>query len=83
MFKKILAVAAIHKHDTLILGAWGCGVFGNDPYMVAKLFKRHIDSDHFHGLFRHIIFAVLDPSKKHDNTIAFEQTFGRTCDICT
>ena len=31
----MLAVAAAHEHRVLVLGAWGCGVFRNDPALVA------------------------------------------------
>ena len=34
---KVLAVAASHGHTSLVLGAWGCGAFGNDPATVSKL----------------------------------------------
>lgn len=36
--KKILDVAAKEKVEVLILGRWGCGVFMNDPMVVAKSF---------------------------------------------
>lgn len=36
--KKILDVAAKEKNEVLILGRWGCGVFMNDPKVVAKVF---------------------------------------------
>ena len=28
------------KRGVLILGAWGCGAFGNDPYVMSSLFAR-------------------------------------------
>ena len=34
----VLRVASAHKVDELVLGAWGCGVFRNDPRMVAAIF---------------------------------------------
>eukprot|EP00662_Eupelagonemidae_sp_cell21_P023208 gene23207-biopygen69798 len=44
----------------LTLGAWGCGVFGNDPPMVAEAFRRHLAA-RSRG-FRRVVFAVLDPT---------------------
>ena len=41
--------------DTVILGAWGCGVFGQNPVDVANLFKRYspyIDA-------KTVVFAVI------------------------
>jgi uncharacterized protein (TIGR02452 family) len=28
---RVLAIAAAFEHRSLVLGAWGCGAFGNDP----------------------------------------------------
>ena len=34
----VLAVARDQGHRALVLGAWGCGVFRNDPAQVAAAF---------------------------------------------
>ena len=42
LFNRILLILnAAYKNnvDTLILGAFGCGVFGNDPAMVSNIFE--------------------------------------------
>ncbi|MGC3972324.1 MAG: TIGR02452 family protein [Pirellulales bacterium] len=38
----VLALAAAHGHRQLVLGAWGCGVFRNDPQIVAEAFAAHL-----------------------------------------
>ncbi|WP_211770620.1 TIGR02452 family protein [Kutzneria sp. CA-103260] len=53
---RVLQVAAAHGHRNLVLGAWGCGVFGNEPATVAEAFREAIDRNRF---FDHIVFAVL------------------------
>jgi uncharacterized protein (TIGR02452 family) len=70
---RVLGVAALHGHEVLVLGAWGCGVFRNDPGMIAELFHQAIVG-RFRGAFRRVVFAVLDPTGE---TIgSFEQEFG-------
>jgi uncharacterized protein (TIGR02452 family) len=54
---RILAVAAAHGHRRLVLGAWGCGVFGNDPVEVAVAFAAALRERPFFDL---VVFAVLD-----------------------
>lgn len=34
-------VALANQVDTLILGAWGCGVFGNNPETVCRMLVKH------------------------------------------
>ena len=38
--RRILAVAAHYRYNYIILGAWGCGAFGNDAKLLATLFER-------------------------------------------
>jgi uncharacterized protein (TIGR02452 family) len=61
--RKVLAIAAHNGHDALVLGAWGCGVLGNDGREVAELFQQALAHD-FQGVFARVIFAVLDWSEE-------------------
>lgn len=54
---RIFEVARAHGHKNLILGAWGCGAFGNDPKMVSDAFKEAMLV--VPG-FENICFAVYD-----------------------
>jgi uncharacterized protein (TIGR02452 family) len=56
---KVLAIAATYGHEEIILGAWGCGVFGNDSREIAELFHQALTGD-FRGVFRRVVFAILD-----------------------
>ncbi|MFF4425707.1 TIGR02452 family protein [Streptomyces sp. NPDC001549] len=55
----VLEVAALHGYRRLVLGAWGCGVFQNDPAQVAEAF-RGLLADRFAGVFEHVVFGILD-----------------------
>jgi uncharacterized protein (TIGR02452 family) len=59
---KILAVAEAKGHQNLLLGAWGCGVFHNDPRKVAKSFYEWLTSDRFSASFDNVIFAIYSPN---------------------
>jgi uncharacterized protein (TIGR02452 family) len=75
--EKLLAVAVVQGHDTLVLGAWGCGVFRNDPSDVAAWFHRQlIDNPAFQGAFRRVVFAVLDRDERLGAYQAFARQFG-------
>ena len=58
---KVLSVGLLHDHDSLVLGAWGCGAFANDPSMVAGLFRKAI-FENFAGAYAKLLFAILDRS---------------------
>jgi len=62
----IFDIAAEHGHKTLILGAWGCGIFNNDPYGIANLFLT-LSKEY---KFDKIIFAV--PGKESVNHKVFQ-----------
>ncbi len=56
---RVLAIMALHGHTAIVLGAWGCGVFGNAPETIAELFASQLRGD-FAGVFSAVDFAVLD-----------------------
>jgi uncharacterized protein (TIGR02452 family) len=76
---KVLALACAHGHDRLVLGAWGCGVFGNDPAEVAGIFAGLLLADGpFAGAFAHVVFAVWDTAPGAPRHTAFERAFAAT-----
>ncbi|GAB4217461.1 MAG: TIGR02452 family protein [Roseiflexaceae bacterium] len=72
---KVLRIAAAQGHDNLVLGAWGCGVFRNDPELIAELFHTALDGP-FRGVFATVVFAVLDWSRDLRIIRPFQQRFG-------
>ncbi len=54
--KHILHVAADNEIDILILGAFGCGVFGNNPEQMARAFRAALTE--YRGFFERIEFAI-------------------------
>jgi uncharacterized protein (TIGR02452 family) len=69
----VLRVAAHHRHRTLVLGAWGCGVFRNDPRDVADIFARLLSAEPFTRVFARVVFAIYDRSKSGATLRAFEE----------
>jgi uncharacterized protein (TIGR02452 family) len=57
----ILRMAALNGHMKLVLGALGCGAFGNPPKDVAQCYLEVFREDEFQGgWWEDIVFAVLD-----------------------
>ena len=71
---KIVSVAKTKGHDSLILGAWGCGAFGNDGHLVAELFHRMLTVE-FAGSFKEVTFAIVDTSPEQRFIGPFAQRF--------
>jgi uncharacterized protein (TIGR02452 family) len=71
----VLSVAAAHGQRRLVLGAWGCGVFRNDPNEVADAFGQWLEAPLFAGAFDHVVFAILDRSRDKANLRPFQARF--------
>ncbi|WP_228375824.1 TIGR02452 family protein [Chryseobacterium taiwanense] len=67
---KMLGLALHQGNKTLILGAWGCGVFKNDPKEIAELFKKYLHGK-YKNKFKRVVFAIL--SKKEEMIEPFEE----------
>lgn len=72
--RHILAVCAAEKADCLVLGAFGCGAFRNDPYLVASAWHEAVEQMRTH--FDLIEFAVFHMPYETENYEAFRDEFG-------
>jgi len=72
----VLTIARAHGVERLILGAWGCGVFRNDPKLVATVFAVMLKpTGKFAGAFQQVAFAVFDRSVGEPIFRAFADQF--------
>ena len=70
---RIFNAAMSNDADVLILGAFGCGVFRNDPAIVAEAFRDVLKE--YNGCFREAVFAIY--SKDGDaNYSAFSKVLS-------
>lgn len=77
----MLRVAAVMGYRHLVLGAFGCGAFGNDAKVVSDLFYKalkefRLDQMSEKDCFRRIDFAVLTNSIDQYNYTEFYRNFG-------
>ncbi len=74
--ERVLETAAAAGYRRLVLGAWGCGVFRNDPAHVADAFKALLTGGgRFAGHFEQVVFAVLDRTAGGVTLAAFRRSF--------
>ena len=70
----ILLAAAEYGYKNLVLGAWGCGAFGNSPSKVANYFKEVIIDEEYGKCFDEICFAIYGKENGR-NITAFKDCF--------
>ncbi|WP_153555576.1 TIGR02452 family protein [Roseimaritima sediminicola] len=56
---RVLSIAQAYEYESLVLGAWGCGVFANDPRQTALDFRAALEGE-FAGTFGQVVFAIAD-----------------------
>ena len=74
--RKILMLFHEKGNTHIILGAFGCGVFRNDPKRIAQIWKELLIDEDMKSGFHEILFAVYDKSKTQNNIQAFTSVFG-------
>lgn len=67
----ILRVAVAKGHRRLVLGAWGCGVFKNNPTRVATIFKSALED--YETYFNEVVFAIVGSDETFQ---PFAEVFG-------
>ena len=72
--KRMLAICGSMGYTSLVLGAWGCGAFGNDPTTTAADFANVLGNG-FDGMFDQVIFAITDWSPDRYFLGPFAQVF--------
>lgn len=62
--RTILRIALDIGHDSVVLGAFGCGVFNLLPSEVSKMFYDGLNEPEFKGNFKIISFAIFERKAK-------------------
>lgn len=71
---RVLEIARAYAYDTLVLGAWGCGAFENDPVRTA-CDARDALAGRFDGAFAEVVFAITDWSPERRFLGPFRDAF--------
>ena len=69
--RHMLAIAAKNGAGILILGAFGCGAFQNNPQVVAEAYSHILPE--FDGFFQEVHFAVYCSPKETTNYEVFKK----------
>ena len=72
---RVLAIAEAFGYSTLVLGAWGCGAFGNSPRRTATDFRQALENE-FPGAFSDVVFAITDWSPERKFLGPFRDVFA-------
>jgi len=84
IYKRIhtmITAAAYWGYEVLVLGAFGCGAYGNDARLISDLFYKVLKGFEYNGMkegdfFRKIEFAVLDKTRDQYNFKEFSRNFS-------
>lgn len=72
--RHMLTILAANGVDIFVTGAFGCGAFKNNPYVVAQAYKNILAE--FDGYFKEVVFAIYCTKTEESNYQAFNKTFS-------
>lgn len=78
--RTIYRIALDNGHDSIVLGAFGCGVYKLLPSEISKLFYDILNEPEFKGNFKKIVFAILErkgTTGKEGKFKSFYDWFGK------
>ena len=69
--RTIFRIALENGHDSMVLGAFGCGVFRLNPNEVASIFHIVMNEPEFRNRFKKLVFAIYEgkPSSRRRDPI--------------
>lgn len=73
--QRVLEIARAYQYTCLVLGAWGCGAFRNDPVRTPTDFRTALEGE-FVGAFSDIVFAIADWSPERKFLGPFRDVFA-------
>ena len=74
----MISLAAKNDVKNLILGAWGCGVFKNDPKLMAQYFSEVLVGEGYNVNFKNVVFAIInDHNSVGNNFEIFNNEFNK------
>lgn len=77
--RTIYRIGILNGHNSLVLGAWGCGAFGNPPEQMAQLFLNVLNEPEFNGKYKDIRFAIIeDHNSRGRNFQTFKEVVRKT-----
>ena len=76
--RTLFRIALENGHDSMVLGAFGCGVFRLHSDEVANLFKSVLNESEFKNRFKKLVFAIYEgkPSSRRREPIGRDGKFA-------
>lgn len=75
--RTILRISLVNNHHHVLLGAFGCGAYGNPSWQIAELFFSILKEPEFYNRFSYIDFAILDTNPSENNYEIFRGCLGK------
>jgi uncharacterized protein (TIGR02452 family) len=72
---RVLAITRALGYQALVMGAWGCGAFANDPQRTARDFRDALEGE-LRGAFSDVVFAITDWSPERRFLSPFRDLFA-------